>query len=181
MASSELETLQWQFGLAWRLAGYHLPALTDAACLWEPVPHSWTVHQGADGKWRPDWVVPEPDPAPATSIGWLTWHLIWWWSGALRAARGEPSVAREDVYWPGSADGVRQTLETLSQAWSAMLAGLTDADLEKPFAHPWTEPRPFRIALAWANAELMKNVAEIGYARHLFEARRAENRSDKLS
>jgi hypothetical protein len=53
-----------------------------------------------------------------------------------------------------------------------MLNGLSDVDLEMPFAHPWTEPRPFRIALAWANAELMKNVAEIGAVRHLYEAMR---------
>lgn len=170
MASSQLETLKWQFGLAWRLAGYHLPALTDAACLWEPSPRCWTVHLSADGYWRPDWVVPEPDPAPATSIGWLTWHLIWWWSGALRAIREEQPVPREDVFWPGSADAVRLQLETLSRDWSAMLETLADDDLEKPFAHPWTEPRPFRVALAWANAELMKNVAEIGAMRHLFEA-----------
>jgi hypothetical protein len=172
MASSQLETLQWQFGLAWRLAGYHLPALTDAACLWEPARQCWTVHQGADGKWRPDWAETEPDPVPATTIGWLTWHLIWWWSGALRAVRDESAIPREEVFWPGSADGVREKLEMLSRDWSAMLAGLTDADLEKPFAHPWTEPRPFRIALAWANAELMKNVAEIGTMRHLYEISR---------
>ena len=172
MTSSQLETLQWQFGLAWRLAGYHLPALTDAACLWEPAPNSWSVRPSPDGKWRPDWADAEPDPAPATTIGWLTWHLIWWWSGASRAVRRQASVPRESVFWPGSADGVRQSLEALSREWSAMLDGLTDADLEQPFAHPWTEPRPFRIALAWANAELMKNVAEIGAVRHLYEAMR---------
>ncbi|HEY7978996.1 MAG TPA: DinB family protein [Rhizomicrobium sp.] len=170
MASSQLETLQWQFGLAWRLAEYHLPALTDEACLWEPIPHCWTVRQSPDGKWRPDWTEVEPDPPPATTIGWASWHLIWWWSAALREIRNEPAVAREDVLWPGSAEGVQLQLKALSREWEATLAGLQESEMEKPFAHPWAEPRPLRIALAWANAELMKNVAEIGYVRLLFEA-----------
>jgi hypothetical protein len=29
------------------------------------------------------------------------------------------------------------------------------------------------MTVAWANAEMMKNAAEIGIVRHLFEARRA--------
>lgn len=173
MASSQLETLQWQFSLAWRLAGYHLPVLTDDVCLWEPAPCCWTVRQSPDGKWRPDWADVEPDPPPTTTIGWLSWHLIWWWSVALRAIRNEPGVAREDVLWPGSAEGVRCRLEALAQAWSAILADLPESDLERPFAHPWKEPRPLRLALAWVNAELMKNVAEIGYVRLLYEASRA--------
>lgn len=167
--STELETLRWQFRLTWRLAQYHLPALTDGACLWEPAPGSWTV-KSADGVWHPDWAEPEPDPAPPVTIGWLTWHLIWWWSGLLRAIRNETPVARQDVTWPGSADAVVRRLETLATEWGNALSRLDNGDLERPFTYPWPEPRPLRIALAWANSELMKNVAEIGYVRLLFEA-----------
>lgn len=172
IASSQLQTLRWQFGLTWRLAGVHLPALTDAACLWEPAPGSWTVRQSADGEWRPDWVEPEPDPAPPVTIGWLTWHLTWWWSGLQAAVRNETPAAHDKVAWPGSADAVVQRLETLSAEWADVLNGLEDNDLERPFTYPWHEPRPLRLALAWANSELMKNVAEIGCIRHLFEASR---------
>jgi hypothetical protein len=63
-------------------------------------------------------------------------------------------------------------LEALSTEWSDVLSRLDDSDLERPLTYPWREPRPLRLALAWANGELMKNVAEIGYVRLLFEASR---------
>ncbi len=171
MSSSHLETLRWQFRLTWKLAAdVHLPALTDEACLWEPAHGSWTVRQSADGRWRPDWADAEPDPPPPTTIAWLTWHLIWWWSGLLAAVRAETPAAHHEVDWPGSADAVVRRLEVLSSEWSDVLSRLDDGDLERPLAYPWREPRPLRLALAWANSELMKNVAEIGYVRLLFEA-----------
>lgn len=177
--SGQLDTLRWQFRLTWQLASYHLSALTDPACLWEPASGSWTVRQAADGRWRSDWIMPEPDPAPTTSIGWLTWHLIWWWSSLLTAVRDETPTPRDEVFWPGSADAVRLRLETLSREWADVLDSLADADLERPVAYPWREERPLRLAIAWANSELMKNVAEIGYANHLFLASRQTTRETR--
>lgn len=177
MSSSQLETLRWQFRLTWRLvADVHLPALTDDACLWEPAPGSWTVRQTVDGRWRPDWADKEPDPPPSTTIGWLTWHIIWWWSGLRAALRGDVPPTPDDVDWPGTTGAVVQRLETLANDWSELLSTLDDGDLERPLAFPWRDPRPLRLALAWANSELMKNVAEIGYARLLFEASRERSR-----
>lgn len=171
MQSSELQTLRWQFGLTWRLAEVHLPALTDEACLWEPAPSSWTVRKSAEG-WHPDWAEIEPDLAPPVTIGWLSWHLIWWWSSLLSALRNETPVARGDVLWPGSAAAAVLLIRALSSEWSDALSLLDESDLERPFAYPWSEQRPLRLALAWANSELMKNIAEIGIVRHLFEAAR---------
>jgi hypothetical protein len=173
MSSSQLDTLRWQFRLTWKLAAeIHLPALTDEACLWEPARGSWNVRRSADGRWRPDWADAEPDPAPPTTIGWLTWHVIWWWAALLAALRDQTPPAHHEVDWPGSAAAVLRRLESLSAEWSDLLAKFDDGDLERPLAHPWREPRPLRLALAWANSELMKNVAEIGYVRHLFQAAR---------
>lgn len=174
-APREVEMLKWQFALVWKLASFHLPRLTDEACLFEPAPGSWTVRQSADGTWRPDWAEPEPDPAPPVTIGWITWHLIWWWSGLLAAMRNERPLARREVVWPGSAAATVQRLEALSREWSELLAALGESDLERPLAYPWQSPRPLRLALAWANSELMKNVAEIGYVRHLYAASARQN------
>ncbi|HET9590934.1 MAG TPA: DinB family protein [Anaerolineales bacterium] len=172
MTSNHLQTLIWQFRLTWRLAEVHLPALTDEACLWEPEPGSWSVRRSADGNWRPDWAESEPDPPPTITIGWLTWHIIWWWSGLLAAIKNEVPIPREEVFWPGSVDSARRRLEALSAEWGEVLSRLEEGDLERQLAYPWTEPRPLSLALAWCNSELMKNVAEIGYVRLLFEASR---------
>ena len=68
-------------------------------------------------------------------------------------------------------------LEMLSNAWADTLSKLDDGDLELPLAYPGPGPRPLRLAVAWANSELMKNIAEIGCVRHLFEASRGNLRS----
>jgi hypothetical protein len=116
--------------------------------------------------------VPEPDPPPPVTIAWLTWHLIWWWSGLLAAFRNERPSAHDEVAWPGSAAAVEQRIESLSTEWQSVLSELAETDLERSISYPWQEPRPLRLALAWANSELMKNIAEIGTVRHLFEASR---------
>jgi hypothetical protein len=174
MTSSQVDTLRWQFGLTWKLTEFYLPALTDNACLWEPTPGGWNVRLSPDGTWRPDWVAPEPDPAPTVTIGWLTWHIIWWWSGLFSALRDETPAPRETIFWPGSAEAVRQQLVALSEGWTDVLSGLEDNDLSRPFTYPWTEPRPLSYAVAWCNSELMKNVAEIGYVLRLFESSRRQ-------
>jgi hypothetical protein len=170
MTRNLIDTLQWQFRLTWKLAAdHHLPGLTDEICLWEPCLGSWSVHPLPDGKWTHDWAESEPSPVPTVTIGWLTWHIIWWWSGLVAASKGGLPAAHDAVDWPGSADGVRRALEGLSGEWSNILSDLNDADLERPLAYPWPEPRPLRHAVAWANSELMKNIAEIGGIRHIFE------------
>ncbi|HSL31629.1 MAG TPA: DinB family protein [Anaerolineales bacterium] len=172
MRSGHAETLRWQFRLTWQLTEYYLPSLTDEACLWEPAQGSWNVRRAADGTWRPDWAEPEPDPVPTVTIGWLTWHIIWWWSGLLASMREERPTSREAVFWPGSAEAVRQQLGALSAGWTDVLSGLEDNDLSRPFTYPWREQRPLSYAVAWCNSELMKNIAEIGYVLHLFESSR---------
>lgn len=174
MTSNHLDTLRWQYGLTWKLTEYYLPNLTDEACLWEPTLGSWNVRRAANGTWRPDWIEPEPDPPPTVTIGWLTWHILWWWSGLLAAIRDEPPIPREVVFWPGSAEAVRRQLATLSADWTGVLSRLEENELDKPFTYPWQEPRPLRYAVAWCNSELMKNIAEVGYVLHLFHASRRD-------
>lgn len=171
--STELQTLQWQFELTMQVAQVHLPTLTDEAVLWEPTPYSWNVRRAEDGIWRPDFSEVEPTPLPTVTIGWLTWHIQWWWSGALVALQGQPPLSHEQVHWQGSAAAVVAQIESLAAQWREALANLTDDDLERPFTYPWQEPQPLRLALAWLNSELMKNVAELGYLRLLYEASKA--------
>lgn len=170
-SGDRLSVVRWQFDLTWRLASqFHLPHLDDRVCLWSPAPGAFTVRRDAEGAWRADWDEENPDrPSPVT-IGWLTWHVLWWWGELLTRARGQQPRPREEVLWPGSAAGVRAELQRLSREWEQLLVEQTEADLERPFAFPWSEPRPFVFAAAWANSELMKNVAEVGVIRHQYLA-----------
>jgi DinB superfamily len=170
MDASRLGVVRWQLRLAWSLAELQLPQLTDEVCRWEPAPGAWTVREGADGRWRPDWAEPEPDPAPTTTVGWLAWHLIWWWTTLTSHATGGPVPARVDVHWPGTAAATVARLRELHDGWERVLDATDEAAADRPFRYPWAEPRPFVFAAAWANQELMKNVAEIGATVRLHAA-----------
>jgi hypothetical protein len=58
----------------WDRLRNRLAGLTLAEYVWEPVPDAWTVRD-VDGRWRADWVDPEPEPAPVTTIAWRLWHI----------------------------------------------------------------------------------------------------------
>jgi hypothetical protein len=102
-------------------------------------------------------------------LGYVAHHLVVVGTDRRDPDREVPPV-HENVPWPGSAEAARSQLEALSVEWSDLLSGLTETDLDRPLAYPWKEPRPLSIAIAWANSELMKNVAEIGNIRLLYEA-----------
>jgi hypothetical protein len=161
-----------QFETAWSLTQFHLNGLTTEECLWRPAHQGLHVHQAPDGRWRADWPEREDYDIGPPSIAWLTWHLGFWWSMVLNHSFGDGTLSREDVMWPGNADDVREWLGRLQTQWRAVLEQVTDDDLRASQRTRWPlQDRPFGDVIAWANIELMKNAAEIGYARFLYAVR----------
>ncbi|WP_320782079.1 DinB family protein [Streptomyces sp. CRN 30] len=167
MHTSRSALLAWQSDLTWSLFAYHLKRLEPDDFLWEPAAHCWTVRRDADGRWVPDWAETEPDPVPVPTAGWVSWHLGWWLGVTLDHLVGRPPRERTDVAWPGPGGATVDWLRGLRQEWSEVLGGLTDDDLDRAATFPWPQDGEHTVAhmLAWANAELMKNVAEIGQLR----------------
>lgn len=168
-----LTTLRYQLDVSWALLSMHLDGLTDDMCFWEPAPGSWTVRRDGD-RWTADLVLPEPDPPPVPSIGWVTWHIGWWWTGAWAHTFGERRGEKLDmlahakgVSWPGSASAAATWLGQLKDQWVASMETVSERDLAQPVA--WFE-QPLSHVLAWANIELMKNAAEIGQLKLLYRA-----------
>ncbi|WDZ84860.1 DinB family protein [Micromonospora cathayae] len=159
--------LRWQFDLTWSLFEYHLDRLEPADFHWEPAPLCWSVRPGPDGTWTPDWADHEPDPVPVPTIAWLTWHLGWWWTVATDHLQGRPPRQRTDVEWPGAGAPTVEWLRELRTEWREILDRLTDADLDRTAPFPWPDDPEHTVAhlVGWVNAELMKNVAEIGQLR----------------
>lgn len=172
MATETRDYLLRQLDTAWMLTQYHLDGLATEECLWRPAHVGLHVHRAADGRWRADWPEHEGYDIGPPSIAWLTWHVGFWWSMALDHAFGAATLAREDVTWPGDAEGVREWLGRLHGSWRAALEVLADDDLRASERTRWPlQERPFAEVVAWANLELMKNAAEIGYARFLYAVR----------
>ena len=168
MADEALGYLIRQFETACTLTNYHLDGLTTEQCLWRPAHAGLHVHQAADGRWHADWPEHERYDLGPSSIAWLMWHLGFWWSMALDHGFSEGTLTREHVIWPGSADAVREWLGRLQGQWRAALEQLTDDELRSAQRTRWPfQDRPFGDVIAWANVELMKSAAEIGYARFL--------------
>ncbi|WP_326635589.1 DinB family protein [Streptosporangium sp. NBC_01755] len=169
MPVSRCELLRWQFDLTWSLFEFHLEQLKPEDFLWEPAAHCWTVRPGADGVWVPDWEESELDPVPVPTLGWVTWHIGWWWTVTLDHAQGRTPRERTEIGWPGNGQATVDWLRDLRTEWLAVLGRLTDTDLDATAPFPWQDSPELTVAhmLAWGNAELMKNVAEIGQLRLL--------------
>ncbi|GAA1552132.1 DinB family protein [Kribbella lupini] len=159
--------LRGQFELTWSLFEYHLDRLVPEDLLWEPAGPTWTVRPDAAGIWRPDWADEELDPIPVPTVGWLTWHIGWWWTTALAHARQTVPPHRTDVPWPGTLLGTRDWMHHLRDEWSVVLED--SSRLTLPVAFPWPPEAGRTVAdlYGWVNAELMKNAAEIGQLRLL--------------
>ncbi|MFD5750493.1 DinB family protein [Streptomyces sp. NPDC127033] len=173
MTTARAGLLTRQLDLTWSLFEYYLRDLDDAACLWEPAPDCWTVRPDGRGGWVADWETAEPDPAPATSIGWLTWHIGYWWTTTLAHCFGPGAPAREEITWPGGADAAAEWLRGLKDEWRAALLPLTDAELDstdRTAGLPWGQETALVDVASWVNFELAKNVAEIGLTQR-FHAR----------
>ncbi|MET0402901.1 MAG: DinB family protein [Cystobacter sp.] len=161
-----------QLDTAWQLTQYHLGSLTTGECLWRPAARGLHVNCSPEGRWLADWPEREDYDIGPSSIAWLTWHFGFWWSMVLDHSFGPGALTREQVLWPGTAEGVREWLGGLKGQWQAELERLTDDDLRSPERTRWPfQERPFGDVVAWANVELTKSAAEIGYARFLYAVR----------
>ncbi|MET7707645.1 DinB family protein [Micromonospora sp. NPDC005413] len=169
MSVPRIAILRWQFDLTWSLFDYHLERLEPADFLWEPSAHCWSVRRSSDGSWTPDWADTEPDPIPVPTIGWLTWHIGWWWTVAMDHLQGQTPRQRADVTWPGAGEPTLAWLRALRTEWLRLLDRRTDADLDGIASFPWQGETDYTLlhTIGWVNAELMKNVAEIGQLRLL--------------
>lgn len=172
--SHDLRTvLLRQYDIAWAVTDYHLKDLSTEECLWRPAAAGLHVHLGADGTWSADWPDHEGYGLGPSSIGWLTWHLEFWWSMVLDHSFGSGTLAREQVRWPGTAERASRRIRKLALRWRGLLEEMSEEDLRSTQRTRWPlEARPFHDVVAWLTVELTKNAAEIGYARFLFATTR---------
>jgi DinB superfamily len=169
VATDLIPVMRTQFTIVWSLLSFSLDPLTDDECFWSPVAddRTCTVRRNAAGDWVADWSGVETEPYPVATIAWLTWHIGWWWTTTIAHLIGEPVPARTEITWPGTADATKRWLAGLRERWLDILDTLTDDQFAETATFPWAS-RPDRTvadAIAWVNAELMKNTAEIGQLR----------------
>jgi len=172
----ERETLLWQLGTAASLFDLLTAGLSDEEAHRAPAAEAWSVRQDEAGVWRADWSDAEPDPAPPTTVAWLLWHIGWWWSDVTGRAFGDGAVPREDAAWPGSVAAAVERVHDCHARWKAGVATASAGDLASTTLADRCWPLtgfPFSHVVAWVNAELMNNSAEIGVTRRILSAGRS--------
>ena len=154
-ASSPAQVLTEQLSLIWTFADEHVLSQVDLeVATWEPTANSVGVHR-RQGCWVADWPDESTSPLPEPTVGWLLWHIEWWWGNAIRACQGGTLIGPEAHLWSGSVEGVRSA----KAAWDEVLRA-TPADAVVTGLMP--EDSPLWFVAGWVNFELTKNVAEIG-------------------
>ena len=166
------ELLLRQLDIPWTLfSEYYLPAVTDDIAAWRPSANAVGLVI-RDGTAYPEWPDETTEPIPDTTVGWLLWHIEWWWSNAIHGARGAGSTKPQAFGWSGSAEASRVRLIELHDQWVEIL---NTTDLDHQCDAPFPTPQPLSAIAGWVNVELMKNVAELGQLMRL-RANRGQSR-----
>jgi hypothetical protein len=122
----------WRHQLRPRLTG-----LTDDEYLWEPAPDCWSVRRRGEssapmavggGDYTIDFALPEPDPAPVTTIAWRLGHMIVGVFGARNASHfAGPDVDYASFRYAGTAT---EALAQLDEAYSRWIEGVRALGLD---------------------------------------------------
>lgn len=167
-----VDVLLRQHEIAWSLTSYHLDGLSIEECLWRPSTKGLHVSISSDGAWHGEWPDHEGYDLGPPSIAWLLWHMVFWWSMAINHSFEDASLDGKTIACPGTADEIRSRLQVFHKKWQELLSHISDEDLLSPERTRWPfRDRPFSDVVAWVNIELMKNAAELGYARFLYATR----------
>jgi DinB superfamily len=150
-----------------------LEGLTDDEYFWEPVPGCWTIHRDQSGAWTYDYAIPDPQPAPFTTIGWRLVHIADCKVMYHEWAFGARSLTFPDLATPAAVSGAMARLEQGQRLLRADLAGLDDTTLDAPCLTNWGELWPaWRIFWAMIDHDAHHG-AEIRCLRDLYRAGRA--------
>jgi hypothetical protein len=179
--------VDWNFQLAEQLDSHwrehlrpRLDGMTDAEYRWEPVPGAWSVRPrgtgtapiGAGrGEFTMDFAMPEPTPAPVTTIAWRIGHIVVGVLGMRVASHfGGPPVDYNSHAYPGDAPTALAQLDAAYALWIAGVRGLGADGLARPCGPaegPWAEASMAELVLH-INREMLHHGAEIALLRDLY-------------
>ncbi len=179
-ATELLDQLTWYWD---HQARPRLEGLGDEEYLWEPAAGAWNVRPrgkartamaAGAGDWVADFELPEPTPAPVTTIAWRLGHVIVGVFGMRTAAHfaGPPCDYQTFPWSPDSATALSQ----LDDAYGAWVAGVSPLDAESlnravgPAEGPWAD-WPLSALVLHINREAIHHLAEVALLRDLYAAR----------
>jgi DinB superfamily len=153
-----------------------LQGLQEEEFFWKPVPEAWTIYEERAGHWTYDYAIPDPEPAPVTTIAWQVTHLATtrfmyheWAYGAARLTFPELAIPRN----------VPATIEFLHEGFAALRADLeaeTEEGLDRGRKTNWGDMWPaWRIFTTMADHDAL-HTGMIGGLRDLYYWRTVRKR-----
>jgi hypothetical protein len=142
-----VEVLAYEMAEAYDELTQTLSGLTDVAFAWEPVDGSWRVFRDDKGRWTYDYEIPDPQPAPLTTIGWRLVHIALCKVMYHEWAFGPRELTWISIETPGDVGASIALLEVGHGLLANDLASLGDDDLERRVLTNWGEEWP-----AWASS-----------------------------
>jgi len=176
-AAEQLE-FHWNTHLRPKLEG-----LSDEEYLWEPAPGAWSVRRREEartplavggGEWVMDWAVPEPSPAPVTTIAWRLGHVLVGLFGMRNAAHfGGPPIGYQTVIWPTSATEMLERIDDGYRRWVEGVSSLSGEDWPRPVgpAEGLFADAPYAALVLHINREVIHHGAEVLLLRDLYRSR----------
>ena len=174
-----LEQLSWHWDHQVRPG---LDDLSDEEYLWEPAPGAWSIRPRAEartamaagaGELVADFELPEPEPAPVTTIAWRLGHVIVGVFGTRNASHfGGPPMDYLTVEWPGTAQGALAMLDKVYASWVKGVRGLDEAQLAQPVGEvegPYAA-HPYAALVLHIHREAIHHMAEVALLRDLYRA-----------
>jgi hypothetical protein len=179
--------VDWNFQLAEQLDSHwraqlrpRLDGMTDAEYRWEPVPGAWNVRprgtgtapiEAGRGEFTMDFALPEPTPAPVTTIAWRIGHIVVGVLGMRVASHfgGPPVDYGSHTYARDAATALAQ-LDAAYALWIAGVRGLGADGLARPCGPaegPWAESSMAELVLH-INREMLHHGAEVALLRDLY-------------
>jgi hypothetical protein len=172
-----VDQLEWHWN---GKARPRLDGLTDDEYRWEPVPGCWSVRPRSEatsamatgaGDVVIDYALPEPVPAPFTTIAWRLGHLSIDVFGTRAANHfGDGGVSYETVDMPLTAKGGLALLDHWHDAWVTGVRGLGAEGLARPCG-PHEGPfadYPMAALVLHISREAIHHAAEISLLRDLY-------------
>lgn len=168
----------WRHHLRPRLAD-----MTDEEYLREPVQGCWNVRRRGEssapmavgsGAFTIDFALPEPEPAPVTTIAWRMAHVIVGVLGERAANHFDgPPVDYPTFAYAGTAEGGLRQLDEAYRSWGEGVRGLDADGLGRPCGPaegPFAE-YPMAELVLHINREVIHHGAEICLLRDLYRHR----------
>ncbi|MDQ3735351.1 MAG: DinB family protein [Actinomycetota bacterium] len=171
---SRIELMLVQMDEAYARLSRRLEGLSDEEYLWEPVSGGWSIRPSTDGRWAAEYVFPDPEPPPFTSIAWRLLHIADCKLMYHEYAYGAATLTFPDLEAPRHAVAAIERLAEGQQLLRHDLTGLeSDAALDAEVNTNWGEPWPaWRIFWTMIEHDAWHG-GEIGTMRDLYRNRSA--------